>query len=95
VLLLSVVKSDAFEGTGRQVERAGVADVIGGQGSDEFQVSSTSAWWVIQALLTRDLGSRHCESVVLLVHVHLLCRQLRNHHNRVDGRKQILAFTSE
>jgi hypothetical protein len=65
--------------------------------SDKVQVSSTSAKWVIQAILYGELGSmrRRCESDVVLVHVHSFGRQLRMHHNRVDSWKKILPFTSE
>jgi hypothetical protein len=42
-LLLSDVVSEVLEGTGRQVEGAGAADAIEGQGSDKVRVSSTSA----------------------------------------------------
>jgi hypothetical protein len=42
-LWLSVVEGEVVEGTGRQGEGAGAADLIEGQGSDKVQVSSTSA----------------------------------------------------
>jgi hypothetical protein len=42
-LLLSVVEGEVVEGTERQCEGAGAADVIEGQGSDKVQMSSTSA----------------------------------------------------
>jgi hypothetical protein len=52
-LLLSVVEGEVLEGTGMQVEGSGAADVSKGQGSDKFQVSSTSASRIIQAILYR------------------------------------------
>jgi hypothetical protein len=42
-LLLSAVEGEVVEGTGRNGEGAGAADLIEGQGSDEAQMSSTSA----------------------------------------------------
>jgi hypothetical protein len=48
---------------------------------------------VIQAILYGELGSRRCESEVVLVSCSLICRQRRKHHNRVDSRKRILPFT--
>jgi hypothetical protein len=78
-LLLSVVEGGLLKGTGWQVDEAEAADVIEGQGSDK-EVSSTSALWVTQALICRELVSRHCESEVVFEHVHSICRQLRKTH---------------
>jgi hypothetical protein len=42
-LVLSAVEGEVVEGTGRHSERAGAADLIEGQGSDNAQMSSTNA----------------------------------------------------
>jgi hypothetical protein len=42
-LLLSAVEGEVVEGTGRNGEGAGAADLIEGQGSDKAQMPSTSA----------------------------------------------------
>jgi hypothetical protein len=69
-LLLSAVEGEVVEGTRRHGAGAGATDLMEGQGSDKAQMSSTSAYWFIQAILYGELGSRRCECEVVLVHVH-------------------------
>jgi hypothetical protein len=88
-MTLGACWGELVEGTGRQGEGAGAADLIEGQGSESVIMSSTSA------ILYGELGSRRCESEVVLVKLHSFCRQLRKHHNRVDSQKCILTFAQE